>query len=101
QFEAETNSLASFQENAVQLVSSTIELDGTETLNFHLAFANNGTVAGDYLLFVHLYGDINQQPLAQLDDYFMGMPLGNWLPGHLTDTISLNLADVPDGAYSL
>jgi hypothetical protein len=56
---------------------------------------------GDYRFFVHLYGDVSQPPVTQWDGYFAGLPVGNWLRGMLSDTITLNIADVPLGTYSL
>jgi hypothetical protein len=56
---------------------------------------------GDYLAFVHLYGDPNAPPLAQLDRRPANgtLPPGNWLPGMLIDTFMLDLSSIPPGGY--
>jgi hypothetical protein len=94
------NPLASYQENAVQL-SSINQMLEADSLNLDFEWYSDGTAEGDYRMFAHLYGDTNQQPLAQWDNYFLGMPLGNWLNGTIQDTINLSIADLPNGSYSL
>lgn len=56
---------------------------------------------GDYLAFVHLYGDPDAPPVAQMDRRPANgtLPPGNWLPGMLNDTYMLDLSSVPPGRY--
>ena len=61
--------------------------------------------AGDALLFVHLYNQIEAPPVAQADDARPGggaLPPGNWLPGVRRDVLTLSLPpDLPPGEYPL
>src|SRR5262249_13226114 len=63
----------------------------------------DGSAQGDYKLFVHVYGDVNQPPVAQSDGYPGGgtLPPGDWLPGVLHDTITVDLTAVPSGTYKV
>ncbi len=69
----------------------------------NLGWYTDGSAEGDYRFFVHLYGDVNQPPIAQYDDYpgHGTLPPGNWLPGVLHDTVTIDLSDVPPGTYPL
>ena len=56
---------------------------------------------GDAFAFVHLYGDPDAPPVAQMDRRPANgtLPPGNWLPGMLTDTYMLDLSPIPPGRY--
>lgn len=56
---------------------------------------------GDYRLFVHVYDDISQPPVAQWDGYSIAGPPSNWLVGTFTDRIVLDLAQLSSGRYTL
>lgn len=72
-------------------------------LTMEFAWLNQGAAQGDYRLFVHLYGDPNQAPLIQVDQYPGGgaLPPGNWLQGTIRDTITLDLSRLSAGNYRL
>ncbi|MBZ0297555.1 MAG: DUF2339 domain-containing protein, partial [Anaerolineae bacterium] len=53
---------------------------------------------GDYKLFVHVL-DEDETIVAQTDRYVFHSPPGNWPPGVLSDTVVVNLDDVPPGTY--
>ncbi|MGJ3238197.1 MAG: hypothetical protein ACFE0Q_05775 [Anaerolineae bacterium] len=95
--------LASFQDEVVALVDLAIEVSN-QTFELDLDWAVHAQPQGDYRLFVHLYDDPNQPPLAQWDGYFARMPLGNWQSG-LFDTrasrISFSIDILPAGRYQL
>jgi hypothetical protein len=69
-----------------------------------LEWVKQDTIAGgDYRLFLHLYNDLNQPPVAQVDRYPINgaLPPGNWLLGRLNDTIELNIQGLEPGEYTL
>lgn len=95
-------SIVSYQNEHVILTD--FEILHTETeLEINLDWVSDGEASGDYRFFVHLYGNINQPPVAQWDNYLGNstLPLGNWLDGTRQDTIKLNIASVVDGEYQL
>lgn len=114
--------VATLQENAVQLLNPSagiyIETDDLQVLNptegmFYVDEAKlnlnlfwnvlNKQVQGDYLFFAHLYNDVNAPPIAQWDDYYAGMPVGNWLTGVFTsaEIPTISLDSLPSGTYQL
>jgi hypothetical protein len=94
------SALGNYQNGAIQLIES-VNLLSENNLDIVFKWYSDGNAQGDYRLFVHLYDDINQPPLVQWDGYFTDMPVGNWLPGNLSDTITLNVENIPDGTYKL
>jgi hypothetical protein len=58
---------------------------------------------GDGIVFVHLYNRTNAQPVAQIDQRPDGgvLPPGNWLPGIIHDSYTLDLSQVPPGTYTV
>lgn len=54
-------------------------------------------------IFVHLYADIDEAPIRQLDTYTNGyLPPANWLPNTvIEDTYQLSLTDLEVGTYTL
>jgi hypothetical protein len=94
---------ADYQDGAFVLLGSrvciTCRLNELSVMvSFH---SPNGATQGDYRFFLHVYDDVNAPPVLQQDDYFLGMPVGNWLPGTLSDTITLTTENLPNGIYSL
>jgi hypothetical protein len=91
--------LASYQNDKFTLYGS-YRIDDDLVVN--LAYQIDGTAEGDYKYFVHLYDDIAGEPIAQADGYpGGGFPPGNWLPGTISDTIVVDLSQVPAGTYQL
>lgn len=72
-------------------------------LSLTLEWVTMQGAAGDYKMFVHLYDDINGPPVAQVDVYPGAgtLPPGNWLPGVISDTIVVDLTEIPPGRYSI
>ncbi|RMF79469.1 MAG: hypothetical protein D6737_11370 [Chloroflexi bacterium] len=66
-----------------------------------LEWHNDGGATGDYIAFVHVYDDVDAPPVAQYDKRPGNgtMSPGNWLPGALTDTITLDLSQLEPGVY--
>ncbi|MGB1287407.1 MAG: hypothetical protein ACPG7F_12790, partial [Aggregatilineales bacterium] len=91
---------AIFQEGAFHLTTYETEYFD-RLLTVSMGWLSYGQAEGDYRLFVHLYDDINQQPVAQWDDYIAGMPPGNWFIGHLRQNTVIDIADVASGTYQL
>lgn len=93
---------ALFQDGAFSLTAFAYEKIGDQ-LQVDLDWFTEGQAQGDYRLFVHLYDDLFQPPVAQVDTYPQRgtLPPGNWLPGPLHDTIVLNLGEVQSGIYRL
>ncbi len=99
--------IASYQDNNVQLVEFNLDdlIDSPHLIFVDLAWNMSlSQPVGDYRLFVHLYDDRNQPPLAQWDNYLGNMPLGNWQNALLfnrPDEIFLTIEDLPAGTYQL
>jgi hypothetical protein len=57
----------------------------------------------DGRVFVHLYADENQPPVAQVDRYPLdgASPPGTWLVGAQADTLVVNLTGIPSADYTL
>ncbi|MEO0596750.1 MAG: hypothetical protein AAF126_11605 [Chloroflexota bacterium] len=106
-------SLADFQDNAFNLVNADlnfdsdtelfISTDGRTYLTPHISFYVPAfETEGDYLFFVHVYGNRESAPVAQQDEYFGGLPVGNWLPGMMfNDPLLIDITDVPTGTYEV
>jgi len=93
---------ADFPEGRFSLAVNRIDYQAElRRLTMEFAWLNEGASQGDYRLFVHLYGDPNQAPVIQVDQYPGGgaLPPGNWLQGTIRDTITLDLSNLPAGNY--
>lgn len=97
----EDTPLATYQDGEMALMRLDQDVrDGALTLN--LLWQTDGSAEGDYKVFVHIYDDINAEPVAQWDGYTNGtLPPGNWLAGVITDTIMVDLGNVPAGTYQV
>ncbi|MCL5997963.1 MAG: YfhO family protein [Chloroflexi bacterium] len=76
----------------------------TQALSVTLYWSANLTVVQDYKSFVHYAPLSTPEPVRQADRFTRdGMyPTGMWLPGEVvSDTVRLDLADVPSGDYQL
>jgi len=109
EYELPQEIVASYQSGSILLEYAVVQQNPRFGFQLTFSWATNGNSEGDYRFFVHLYDDISQPPIAQTDTYTNGntggrvgsMPVGNWLPGTLSDTITLNIEAVPSGTYSL
>jgi hypothetical protein len=95
-----TEAVATYQNGAFWLADSDVTVSGDD-VRVNLAVATDGSASGDYRMFVHLYDDINAQPVAQVDTYFGGQLPGNWLPGTLYDAFTLDTSDLQPATYRL
>jgi hypothetical protein len=95
-----TEAIATYQDGAFWLADSDVTVSDDD-VRVNLAVATDGSASGDYRMFVHLYDDINAQPVAQVDAYFGGQLPGNWLPGTLHDEFMLNTSGLQPGTYRL
>jgi hypothetical protein len=98
------DSLATYQDGAIQLIAYDHNYrPGADQMTVTLTWQTDGNAEGDYLVFVHLYDDLDQPPVAQRDMRpGQGTLLpGNWLPGVLRDEIVVDLSDVPSGQHQL
>jgi hypothetical protein len=94
--------VGTFQAGAIELMESTLDYQQNAVkLPIALVWQTNGKAQGDYKVFVHLYDDVSQPPVAQMDMRPGDGTLspGNWLPGVIRDTIEVDLTDVPPGKY--
>lgn len=93
---------ATFQNGALVLAVFSIDY-ADKQLSVRLTWQTHTSAQGDYLVFVHLYDDLAQPPIAQMDQRPGNgtLPPGNWLPGVIRDTIIINMQDVPVGKYHL
>jgi hypothetical protein len=98
-----TDAIATYQGGAFGLLPADVMLDSdNERLHVSLRTVTpDGSAAGDYRFFVHLYDDINAPPVAQTDSYFGGQLPGNWLPGTLSDDVMLDVSGLDAGMYHL
>ena len=91
-----------FQEGAIQVVRAASRLEDS-LLILDLTWYTPSGAKGDYSVFVHLYpaNDPDASQVAQTDTRpgANALPPGNWLPGIVSDTMTLNLDSVPDGRY--
>ncbi len=101
---APNNPQSMFQNGAIQLGSAKLDYQADlAKLNVNFEWYTDGSAKGDYKVFVHLYGDKGQPPVAQLDMRPGNgtLPPGNWLPGVLRDTITVDLNGVAAGTYQV
>lgn len=91
---------ASYQDNAFTLATAYHWDDMTKDVSVEAEISTEGHAEGDYKLFVHIYGDINQEPVGQIDTYLNTLP-GNWLPGTISDTFVVDLSQVSPGTYQV
>ena len=97
-------SISTFQNGAIQLGSAKLDYQPDEAkLGVNFEWYTDGGAKGDYKVFVHLYSDKSQPPVAQLDMRPGNgtLPPGNWLPGVLRDTITVDLNGVAAGKYQV
>ncbi len=92
------DALASFGAEEVRLLSA--EFDPA-TGQLTLRWEGLAPLPRDARFFAHVYADVDQPPVAQWDGYLLGLPLGNWLPGELFATISLDVDGLPASEYTL
>lgn len=94
--------LARYQDGAF-LLSEVVTSQTDEALSVEITWYSAGAARGDYRLFVHLYDDILEPPVAQTDVYPGGgaLPPGNWLPGMRQDAIVVDLGELAPGTYAL
>jgi hypothetical protein len=99
----EDRGLASFQEDRFQisLLSYGIYTYDPSQFWLNIGFLSGGDAAGDYRMFVHLYADKTQAPLAQSDEYVSGLPVGNWLSGTTRQRFEIDISNLSYGTYSL
>ncbi|MBN1964748.1 MAG: hypothetical protein JW910_08885, partial [Anaerolineae bacterium] len=88
---------------AVRLLDYALEQQPGQ-IEVSLTWLGDAPGAGDGIVFVHLYGDIHAEPVAQVVARPMGgvLPPGNWLPGTLHDSYTVILPDdLPAGTYAV
>lgn len=93
-----------FQNGAIQLDSTSLNYQpDMAKLSVNFEWYTDGSAKGDYKVFVHLYDDVNKAPVAQMDMRPGNgtLPPGNWLPGVLHDTITVDLKGVAAGTYKV
>ncbi|MBN1202752.1 MAG: hypothetical protein JXJ20_12940 [Anaerolineae bacterium] len=69
-----------------------------------LTWLGDAPGTGDGVVFVHLYGDTNAEPVAQTVSRPAGgvLPPGNWLPGPIQDVYTVTVQDdLPPGQYAV
>ncbi len=96
--------ISTFQNGAIQLGSAKLDYQPDKAkLGVNFEWDTDGSAKGDYKVFVHLYADTSKPPVAQLDMRPGNgtLPPGNWLPGVLRDTITVDLNGIPAGTYKV
>jgi hypothetical protein len=94
--------LVTFQDGALQLVDLNVGVRD-EALTVQLGWQTDGNASGDYVVLLHVYDDINSEPVAQTDlrPGTGALPPGNWLPRPFSDTFVVDLSGVPPGQYTV
>jgi hypothetical protein len=87
---------------AAELVEASVE-QTAQGLSLRLTWNSDGRLTRDGKLFVHLYADPQQPPVAQIDVWpgYGVLPPANWLNGTWSETVFLPLAGVSPGTYRL
>jgi hypothetical protein len=87
---------------AADLVEASVK-QTTQDLEVHFTWNSDGTLTRDGKLFIHLYADPAQSPVAQIDVWPGSgvLPPANWLSGTWSETVFLPLEGVPPGTYQL
>lgn len=90
-----------FQRGAIGL-TLTVEQSPSE-LVVGLDWLSRGAASGDLIAFVHLYQNLAEPPIRQVDQRPGGgaLPPGAWLPGVLSDRVVLDLSELAPGTYAL
>lgn len=102
----DTLPIATFYEpndrHEIQLLNVEYTVD-SEMVRVNLRWYSDGDLSQDGKFFVHLYDDLNQQPVRQIDDWLGDgvLPPANWLAGIREDEIVMPLGDIPLGSYTL
>lgn len=92
--------LAMFKD-AFELSDVTIA-SNERTLDVSLSWNVLEEKAADTRMFVHLYDNLDEPPVAQWDGYPLGgLPTGNWLLGGLYDTIYIDTTQLAAGEYTV
>lgn len=90
-----------YERDEVSLVDLDVE-QNSDNIMLRLEWYSNGNLTRDGKIFIHLYNDPDQPPIAQMDVWPGGsLPPANWLSGYRSDTVTLPLEGVPAGTYSL
>ncbi|HVO68963.1 MAG TPA: hypothetical protein VMT24_02890 [Aggregatilineaceae bacterium] len=95
--------VATFGESgAIRLLDQAISQEPGR-LTVSLTWLGPAPGTGDGIVFIHLYNRINAQPVAQIDQRPDGgvLPPGNWLPGVIHDSYTLDLSNVPPETYTV
>jgi hypothetical protein len=97
-----SNVVASFQQGRIGLADED-SVYKSRKLMVTLDWQTLGEAQGDYRVFLHVYNNIDEPPVAQLDRRPGDgtLPPGNWLPGVFRDTMEVDLSSLPAGAYRL
>jgi len=98
------NPTSLFQDGAIVLSDTVIAYEAdTHQMGVDFEWYTEGNATGDYVVFVHVYDDVNAAPIAQADMRPGNgtLPPGNWLPGVLRDTIMVDLNTIPTGKYQV
>lgn len=100
---AEADADIQFQDGAFGLTVESMLVEG-QTLQLDLGWYTSGQAIGDAKIFVHVYADSDQPPVAQLPDTRPGlgtMPPGNWLAGAFSDHFVVDLSQLAPGTYQV
>jgi len=100
--------VASFQDDRLRLVEAAPFFTDRFGFQVRLAWETIGG-EGDYRLFIHLYDDTSQPPVAQRDGYLNSntwnsagsQTPGNLLSGEFTDVFIIDTSNLEPGTYQL
>lgn len=90
-------------DDSIRLLQADIEFLPADPLTVDLVWSGTADWPGDGVMFVHVYDDVNREPIAQTVQRPGGgvLPPQNWLPGILIrDRVTIDLPDdLLPGAY--
>ncbi|MCI0711552.1 MAG: hypothetical protein L0154_15460 [Chloroflexi bacterium] len=88
--------------NGVMLASIEELVETEETIELTISWFVQHELTADGKVFIHLYDDPEQPPIAQINDWFLGaLPPANLLPTTITETYSLPIGELEAGTYQL
>jgi hypothetical protein len=91
------------QAGAIQLAFDYTYAEDTQQLDAIVNWQMDANAQGDALFFVHLYDDLTQPPVMQVDARLGqgGLIIQNALPGWYADTYLFSIDMLPAGTYTL
>lgn len=96
------HSFARMDSNGAMLARIEESAQTEEAIELTISWLAQNELTADGKVFIHLYDDPDQPPIAQVNDWFLGaLPPANLLPTAFTETYSLPIGEIDAGTYQL